>query len=321
METLPHEKQIQEILQAIERLKRQNEDSPVFHAEIAKLEKKLEQLKEVVYKSLTPWDRVQICRNPKRPHTLDYIQNICDNFQELCGDRTFSDDRSIIGGFATIGNMRCVIIGQEKGHDTASRVAHNFGMPQPEGYRKALRLMEMAAKFHLPVVTLIDTPGASPCLEAEERGQGRAIAYNLLQMARLETPIIVVVIGEGCSGGAIGIAVGDVIAMLEHSYYSVISPEGCASILWKDSTKKSDAAKALKLNAEDLLKHGIIDHILPEPLGGAHRDPQIVYTNVKEYILNQWNQLKDIPARALTQQRYNKFRNMGAHTTITGTDS
>lgn len=314
METLDHEKQIQEILQAIERLKRQNEDSPIFHAEIAKLENKLEQLKEIVYSTLTPSERVQICRNPKRPHSIDYIQNICEDFQELAGDRTFSDDRAIIGGLATIGGMRCVIVGQEKGHDTASRVAHNFGMPHPEGYRKALRLMELAAKFQLPFVSLIDTPGAYPGLEAEERGQGRAIAVNLMRMASLETPIFIVIIGEGCSGGALGIGVGDVVAMLEHSYYSVISPEGCASILWKDSSRKNDAAKALKLNAEDLLKQGIIDHIIPEPLGGAHRDPQIVYTNVKEYLLTQWQVTKDIPLQNLLEKRYQKFRKMGAHT-------
>lgn len=316
MDSLSNEQQIHDILQAIERLKRQESDSALLHAEIAKLEQRLEQLKESVYKKMTPWERVQICRHPERPHTTDYIEHICDHFQELSGDRAYRDDKAIIGGFATIGTTRCVVIGQEKGHDTASRVAHNFGMLHPEGYRKALRLMHLAAKFQLPLVSLIDTPGAYPALEAEERGQGRAIALNIMEMARLETPVVVLIIGEGCSGGALGMGIGDVVGMLEHSYYSVISPEGCASILWKESAKKDVAAKALKLNAEDLLKQGIIDHIIPEPIGGAHKDPQIVYTNVKDYIVSQVNILKNIAPQALVQQRYNKFRKIGAHTNV-----
>lgn len=316
MDSLANEQQIHDILQAIERLKRQESDSTVLHAEIAKLEQRLEQLKELAYKKMSPWERVQICRHPNRPHTTDYIEHICDHFQELSGDRTYRDDKAIIGGLATIGNTRCVIIGQEKGHDTASRVEHNFGMLHPEGYRKALRLMHMAEKFQLPLVSLIDTPGAYPALEAEERGQGRAIALNIMEMARLETPIVVVVIGEGCSGGALGIGVGDVVGMLEHSYYSVISPEGCASILWKESSKKDEAAKALKLNAEDLLKQGIIDHIIVEPIGGAHKNPQIVYTSVKNYIISQIETLKEQSSQALVRNRYEKFRKIGAHTKL-----
>lgn len=312
LDSLPHEQQIQEILQAIERLKRQNQGAPIIQAEIAKLEQRLEHLKEVAYGSLTPWERVQISRHLQRPHALDYIENISSDFKELHGDRAFTDDRALIGGLATIDSMRCVIIGQEKGHDTPSRVEHNFGMMHPEGYRKALRLMEMAEKFSLPVISLIDTPGAYPGLEAEQRGQGRAIAFNLREMSQLKTAVIVVIVGEGNSGGALGIGVGDVVGMLEHACYSVITPEGCASILWKDSTKKSEAAKALKLNAEDLLKQGVIDHIIQEPLGGAHRNPQIVYTNVKEYILSQWQILKNIAPNVLVQQRYQKFRKMGA---------
>lgn len=313
METLAHEKQILEILQSIDRMKKNNSDAPIFQAEIVKLERKLEQLKQVAYTEMTPWERVQICRHLQRPHTLDYIANICDDFIELAGDRAYRDDRAVVGGFATIGSMRCVVIGQEKGKDTDSRVEHNFGMLHPEGYRKALRLMLLAEKFHLPIVSLIDTPGAYPCLEAEERGQGRAIALNLREMSRIATPFIVVIIGEGCSGGALGMAMGDVVGMLEHAYYSVITPEGCASILWKDSGKKDEASKALRLNAEYLHEQGIIDCIIKEPPGGAHRDPASVYSGVREFILNQWNLLKTIPPSHLLNQRYLKYRQMGSH--------
>ncbi len=267
LEILPHEKQIHEYINTIEHLKKQNQENPLFTSDIRKLEQKLEMLKEQVYKELTPWQRVQICRHPSRPRTVDYIKSLCESFQELHGDRTYSDDTAIIGGLAIINGMRCMIIGQEKGNDTESRIFRNFGMPNPEGYRKALRLMELAEKFNLPVVTLLDTPGAYPGLEAEERGQGRAIAYNLLKMSRLSVPVIVLIIGEGCSGGALGMGIGDVVAMLEHSYYSVISPESCASILWKDPKRNIEAASALKLNSEDLLALGIIDIIIQEPLG------------------------------------------------------
>lgn len=311
MEILSHEKQIYEYIKTIEHLKKQNQSNALFSKEIKNLELKLEKLKEKVYGELTPWQRVSISRHPSRPHTIDYTKNMCSQFFELFGDREFGDDPSIIGGLATINGVRCVIIGQEKGFDTESRVQRNFGMLNPEGFRKALRLMRLAEKFSLPVVSLLDTPGANPRLEAEERGQGWAIAYNLREMARLKTPIIVIIIGEGCSGGALGMGVGDVVGMLEHSYYTVISPEGCASILWKDSDKKADSAEALKLNAEDLLQRGIIDAIINEPLGGAHHNPQQAIENVKKFILEQINIFKNLPTDLLLEQRYLKFRNMG----------
>jgi acetyl-CoA carboxylase carboxyl transferase subunit alpha len=317
LDILPHEKQIHEYLKTIEHLKKQNQGNPLFNNEINKLEQKLESLKVDVYSKLTPWQRVTICRHSSRPHTVDYIKNICSNFHELCGDRTFSDDQSIIGGFAKIDDMKCVLIGQEKGHDTESRIRHNFGSPNPEGYRKAMRLMRLAEKFQLPVISLLDTAGANPQLEAEERGQGWAIAQNLRDMAVLQAPVIVVIIGEGCSGGAIGMGIGDVIGMLEHAYYSVISPEGCASILWKDASKKMEAAAALKLNAENMLELNIIDTIIKEPLGGAHHNPQLACENVKRFILEQWQILKMIPKELLLEQRYLKFRRLGQFLTAT----
>ena len=313
METLPHEKQIHEYVKTIEHLKKQNQNNPLFNSEIKKLEQKLDKLKEKVYSELTPWQRVTICRHSARPHTIDYIKHICSTFHELCGDRTFADDHALIGGLAEINGTKCVLIGQEKGNDTDSRMYRNFGMVNPEGFRKALRLMHLAEKFNLPVVSLLDTPGAYPGLTAEERGQGWVIAQNLREMSRIKTPIVVLVIGEGCSGGALGIGVGDVIGMLEHSYYSVISPEGCASILWKDPGKNTEAAAKLKLNAEDLLGLGIIDAIIKEPLGGAHHQPEVVYDNVKKFILEQLQILKRIPPELLLEQRYLKFRNMGEY--------
>lgn len=311
MDILPHEKQIYEYIKAIEHLKKQSADNPLFSSEIKKLEQKLEKLKEQAYSDLTPWQRIAISRHPKRPHAIDFITNVCDQFQELSGDRNFAEDHSVVGGLGRIGNNRCVIIGQEKGFDTESRVYRNFGMLNPEGFRKALRLMKLAEKFSLPIISLLDTPGANPRLEAEERGQAWAIALNLKEMMRIKTPIIVIVIGEACSGGAIGMGIGDSIAMLEHSYYTVISPEGCASILWKDSDKKAEAAEKLKLNAENLLELQIIDAIINEPLGGAHKEPEKVYQNVKKYILEQLEVLKMLPTDILLEQRYLKFRKMG----------
>ena len=313
MEALPHEKQIHEYIKTIEHLKKQSQDNPIFKAEIKKLEQKLEKQKQVVYSELTPWQRVLICRHSARPHALDFIKAISEKFIELAGDRNFRDDHAIVGGLATIGGIKCVVIGQEKGYDTETRVDRNFGMPNPEGYRKAMRLMRLAEKFHLPIITLLDTPGANPVLEAEERGQGWAIAENLRDMMRITTPIIVIIIGEGCSGGAIGMGVGDVVAMLEHAYYSVISPEGCASILWKDSSKKVEAAESLKLNSENLLELKIIDAIIPEPLGGAHHDPQVAFKNVKQFIIEQVNILRQISLPLLLEQRYLKFRQMGQY--------
>lgn len=314
MDILPHEKQIQEYIKTIEHLKKQSQDNPIFKAEIRKLEQKLDKLKQQVYSELTPWQRILICRHPGRPHAVDFFKHMCERFIELSGDRLFHEDHAMVGGLAQIGGVKCMVIGQEKGHDTESRVHHNFGMLNPEGFRKALRLMRLAEKFHLPIISFLDTPGAYPGLEAEERGQGWAIAHNLREMMRIQTPIIVIVIGEGCSGGALGMGVGDVVGMLEHAYYSVISPEGCASILWKDAAKNVEAASALKLNAENLLDLKIIDTIIPEPLGGAHHDPQQTYDNIKQFILDQLNILRRVPQPLLLEQRYLKFRQMGQYT-------
>lgn len=309
---LAHEKQILEYEKTIAQLKEQDKDKGLLsEEEIAKLEKKLDQLRKKVYSQLTPWERVTISRHPSRPRSIDYIHNICEGFTELFGDRLFRDDPSIVAGFARIEGVKFMVIGQEKGCDTESRLRRNFGMPHPEGYRKALRCMNLAAKFKLPILTLLDTPGAYPGLAAEERGQGWAIAHNLWEMARLPTPIIVLLIGEGCSGGALGMGVGDVVAMLEHSYYSVISPEGCASILYKDATKNEVAAQSLKMHAEELMQLDIVDAVIEEPLGGAHHNPQEIYAKVKNYIADQWNILKTIAPDVLIEQRYQKFRRIG----------
>jgi len=312
MTLLPHEKPIWEMQQTLQKLIDQNKNNPLWsQQELARMEKKLDVMKKTVYSQLKAWDRVSICRHPQRPHSLDYIQNICEEFVEIFGDRTFQDDRAVICGMGKIDGQKFIVIGQEKGKDTESRISRNFGMMHPEGYRKALRCMRLAAKFQIPVVTLIDTPGAYPGLTAEERGQGWAIAQNLWEMARLPTPLIVVVIGEGCSGGALGIGVGDTVGMMEHAYYSVISPEGCASILWKDAKKNTVASEALKMQVEDLLELGVIDRMIPEPLGGAHLDPKTAYSNVKSFIKEQWELLKSVSIDLLLENRYQKFRKMG----------
>lgn len=312
MTVLPHEKQIHEFEKALEQLKAKNHSSPLWSDdEITKLQKKIDKLKAKVYSELTPWDRIQICRHPARPHSIDYLMNICDEYEEIFGDRTFADDHAVITALVKIGGQKFVFLGQEKGKDTESRIYRNFGMPHPEGYRKALRAMQLAAKFSLPIVSFLDTPGAFPGLAAEERGQGWAIAKNLLEMSHLPTPIIIVLIGEGCSGGALGVGIGDVIGMLEHAYYSVISPEGCASILWKDSSKNAVASSTLKLHAEELIKFGIIDKIIKEPLGGAHHDPKEVYKSVKEFLLEELETLNTLSVEVLLEKRYKKFRVMG----------
>ncbi len=312
MTVLAHEKQIFEVQQTIAKLKEQNKNNSVWsQKEFHEMEKKLEQLKASVYSQLKPGDRVAICRHPQRPHALDYIQNCAEEFIELFGDRTFQDDHAIVAGLAKIDGQKFVVVGQEKGKDTESRIYRNFGMPHPEGYRKAMRCMRLAAKFDLPIICLLDTPGAFPGLAAEERGQGWAIAQNLWEMARLPTPIVVIVIGEGCSGGALGMGVGDVVGVMEHAYYSVISPEGCASILWKDASKSGIAASALKMHVEDLLELGVIDAMIPEPLGGAHLDPKVAYQNVKSFIQDQWQALKTVAIDRLLENRYQKFRKMG----------
>lgn len=311
MEHLPHEKEIYAYKESIERFKKQNKNNPLFQSEIDKLEAKLDQLKAKVYSELSPWDRVTICRHPKRPHSVDYI-NMCDSFTELCGDRLFGDDRALIGGLARIGDQKFVLVGQERGSDTESRLQANFGMLNPEGFRKALRLFRLAEKFKLPIVSLLDTTGAFPGLKAEERGQGWAIAHNLREMAQIQTPMIIVVIGEAYSGGALGTGMGDSIGMLENACYSVISPEGCASILWKDAAKNKEAATALKMNAANLLELGVIDEIIKEPLGGAHYDTPLACENVKAFILKEWEKLKHIPASELLEKRYQKYRRMGS---------
>jgi len=309
---LAHEREIAEYEKTIKLLKEQNQSSSLWSKEeFVQFETKLESLKNKVYSQLTPWDRVAISRHPKRPKSLDYIRNICEEFTEIAGDRMFADDQAIIAGFARIGGQKFMVVAQEKGSDTESRLHRNFGMMHPEGYRKALRAMQLAEKFHLPIVTLLDTPGAYPGLSAEERGQGWAIAYNMWAMSRLKTPIIVLLIGEGCSGGAIGLGVGDVIAMLEHAYYSVISPEGCASILWKDTQQNQRAAEVLKMHAESLIEMGVVDSMISEPRGGAHLDPKATFASVQECILQYWNILKTVPGETLIERRYQKFRRMG----------
>jgi len=312
MSTLAHEKQILEYEKTLAQLKEQNKGHVLWSEdEIEILEGKLQDLRQKVYSQLSAWDRVSICRHPKRPKALDYIRHMCEDFTELYGDRAFRDDRAVICGFAKVGGVKLMVVAQEKGHDTATRLEHNFGMMHPEGYRKAMRCMRLAAKFKLPVLCLIDTPGAHPGLSAEERGQGWAIANNLFEMSRLPTPIIAVIIGEGCSGGALGIGIGDSVAMLEHSYYSVISPEGCASILWRDSNKKELAAATLKMHAENLMQFGIVDAMIEEPAGGAHHDPAAVYESVKKYIVGQWERFKTVDPVLLIEQRYQKYRRMG----------
>ena len=318
MTILPHEKQIVELQQTLHKLQEQNKENPLWsQKELLEMQDKLEQLKHTVYSQLNPWDRVAICRHPQRPHTLDYIRHCTEEFIELFGDRTFQDDPAMITGLAQIEGQKFMLIGQEKGKDTESRIHRNFGMPHPEGYRKAIRCMRLAAKFNLPVVTLLDTPGAYPGLTAEARGQAWPIAHNLWEMARLPTPILTIIIGEGCSGGALGIGMGDVIGMLEHAYYSVISPEGCASILWKDSSKNALAAQVLKMHVESLLELGVVDQMIPEPLGGAHLHPPTAYQNVKAFIKEQWNLLKSTPLDVLIENRYQKFRKMGRFELLT----
>ena len=307
---LPHEKQILELSKTIESLKKQGGKTQLLQKEIHTLEERLVTLKKNIYNELTPWDRVLISRHPNRPHTKDYIREMTSSFFELHGDRTFGDDRSMIGGIATIENSPVMILGQEKGSTTEERVTCNFGMLSPEGFRKALRLMHLAEKMKLPVISLLDTPGAYPGLEAEQRGQGWVIAENLQKMFSITTPIIVLIIGEGCSGGALGMGIGDSVAILEHAYYSVISPEGCASILWKDAAKKQEAASALKLNAEHMLALGIVDEVLSEPLGGAHYDPASMCQDVKKHILQIIAFLKTKTTETLLAERYKRFRSI-----------
>ncbi|MCG2714610.1 MAG: acetyl-CoA carboxylase carboxyltransferase subunit alpha [Candidatus Omnitrophica bacterium] len=280
-------------------------------SEVKKLEDKLEHLRKDVYGNLTPWQKVQLARHPLRPYTLDYINMIMTDFVELHGDRLFSDDKAMICGLAKLDKNKVMVIGHQKGRDTKENLKRNFGCAHPEGYRKALRVMQLAEEFQLPVIIFIDTPGAYPGIGAEERGQSHAIALNLREMICISVPIIAIVIGEGGSGGALGVGVADRVVVLENSYYSVISPEGCAAILWKDGAKAPQAAEVLKLTGADLLKMGLIDEVIPEPLGGAHRDAQKIAQNVKESILRNLKELEALDKDKLLKLRYAKFRCMG----------
>jgi acetyl-CoA carboxylase carboxyl transferase subunit alpha len=279
--------------------------------EIRQLEEKLNQARHEVYRNLTPWQRVQLARHPKRPYTLDYVAMLMSNFIEIHGDRLFGDDKAMVCGFAKFDGLPVMVVGHQKGRDTKENLYRNFGSAHPEGYRKALRAMQLAAKFRLPILSFIDTPGAYPGIGAEERGQAQAIAYNLREMARLPVPIVVSVIGEGGSGGALGIGVGDRILVMENAYYSVISPEGCAAILWKDRTKAPEAAEALKLSAQDLFRLGLIDEVVPEPVGGAHGDPAQAAKMLKESIQKHLKSLIHLDPKQLISQRCEKFRRMG----------
>jgi len=312
MQELDFEKPIIELERKIEELKKFSETKNIdLSIEIKRLEEKLEKIRHNIFENLTPWQRVQIARHPKRPYTLDYINMMMSDFIEFHGDRLFGDDKAIVAGFAKLDKQKVCVIGHQKGRDTKENIYRNFGCAHPEGYRKALRLMKMAEKFKIPVIVFIDTPGAYPGIGAEERGQAHSIAYNLREMVSLKTPIIVVVIGEGGSGGALGIGIGDRILMLENAYYSVISPEGCAAILWRDRTKASEAAEALKLTAKDLLALGIIDEVLAEPLGGAHRDPQKTAETIKEALKRNLKELTNLSLDELIHKRYEKYRKIG----------
>jgi len=310
--TLEFERPILELEVKIQELKQFAEAEKVdVSTEIARLERKVARLQEEVFANLTPWQRTQIARHPTRPYTMDYIRLMLADFVELHGDRAFSDDKAIVGGFARLEGMPLMVIGHQKGRDTKEKLARNFAMANPEGYRKALRLMKLAEKFDKPVLTLVDTPGAYPGIGAEERGQAEAIARNLREMSELRVPIVVVITGEGGSGGALGIAMGDTVLMLEYAIYSVISPEGCASILWRDPAKAPEAAAAMGITAQTLRRLDVIDEIVPEPTGGAHRNHQEMATTLKGSLLKAFDRLRQLPLDALLDQRYQKFRRMG----------
>ncbi len=306
------EKPIADLQQQIEKVKQVAEKTKVdMSATLAELEIKLEETRHNIYSNLTGWQKVQISRHPERPYTMQYIEMITDDFIEMHGDRTVKDDKAIVGGFATLNGETVMIIGHQKGVNTKMRQYRNFGMANPEGYRKALRLMKLAEKFNKPVITLIDTPGAFPGLEAEERGQGEAIARNLLEMSVLKVPVICVIIGEGASGGALGIGIGDRVWMLEHSWYSVISPENCSAILWRTWDFKERAAEALKLTADNMLENKLIDGIIPEPMGGAHQDPATMAATLKEHLIKGLSELKSKDIDQLVNERIEKFTSMG----------
>lgn len=317
MQYLDFEQPIAELESKIEELKNlSNVSDGVLDKEIDSLRKRVDKLRKSIFTNLTRWQRVQLARHPDRPYTLDYIFKMTENFVELHGDRYHADDKAIVGGFATIDGQSVMIIGHQKGRDTTSRKYRNFGMANPEGYRKAHRLMKLAEKFNVPIITLLDTPGAFPGLEAEERGQAEAIAKNLKMMAMLKVPFITVVIGEGASGGAIGIGMGNEVYMMENTWYSVISPESCSSILWKTWDYKEQAAAVLKLTAPDLKELKVIDGVIPEPLGGAHRNHEVSAEAVKKQILQSLKRLKKLNPEKLIEQRIEKYASMGAWKTV-----
>src|SRR6266545_4067872 len=311
---LDFEKPIVELQRKLEELKKHPDTHSLgisFEEETAQIEKKIEETRRLIFSNLTPWQRVQLARHPKRPYTLDYLQLAFSDFSELHGDRFFSDDRAIVGGFARLGEHKVIGVGTQKGRETKENILRNFGSAHPEGYRKALRLMQLADKFGLPIIALIDTAGAYPGIGAEERHIAEAIAVNLREMMLLEVPVVAVVIGEGGSGGALGIGVADRVLILENAYYSVISPEGCAAILWKDRAAAAEAAEALKLTAQDLLKLEVVDQIISEPEGGAHRDYDSVAGNLAAALRGALGEISKIPADELLEKRYRKFRRLG----------
>ncbi|HKW41060.1 MAG TPA: acetyl-CoA carboxylase carboxyltransferase subunit alpha [Gemmatimonadales bacterium] len=313
--TLDFERPLLELERQIEEMKRVAGETAVdVGKELAPLEKRLVELRAEIYRNLTPMQRVQVARHPKRPYTLDYLGTVFTDFVELHGDRLFRDDPAIVGGWARLDGMSVMVIGHQKGRDTKDNLRRNFGMAHPEGYRKALRLMHLAAQFHAPVITLVDTPGAYPGLGAEERGQAEAIARNLVEMATLRTPILTAVIGEGGSGGALAVGLADRVLMLENSVYSVISPEGCAAILWKDASQRERAAEALKITAEDLLELGVIDEIIAEPPGGAHADPEATAAALGDALRRYVRQLRKVKIEKLLKRREEKYLSMGALT-------
>ncbi len=310
---LEFEKPLRELAMQLDALQQQSLESNLdLSKEVAGIEKRIEQTRSEIYSNLTPWQRVQIARHPKRPYALDYIGMLCEDFLELHGDRQFRDDRALIGGTAFFNGQAVMVIAQQKGRDTKEKIARNFGMPQPEGYRKALRLLKMAEKFNLPVLSFIDTPGAYPGIGSEERHVSEAIAVNLREMAMLKVPTIAVVVGEGGSGGALGIGVTDRVVIFENSYYSVISPEGCAAILWKDGNAAAQAAHALKLNASTLLDLGVVEEVIPEPMGGAHYDPETAGAALKRSLTKHLKSISKLPLAKLLDNRYERYRKLGA---------
>jgi acetyl-CoA carboxylase carboxyl transferase subunit alpha len=319
---LPFETEIYELEDLLARLEAGAADQLGSGEEIRRIRRELVNLKRKIYSNLTPWNTVLVARHPQRPQLMDYVDLLFEEFVELHGDRAIGDDRAIRCGLARLGDFRVMLIGHQKGHTLQERTECFYGCAHPEGYRKALKNMRLAAKFRLPIVCLIDTPGAFPGIGAEERGQAQLIATNLLEMARLETPIVCVVIGEGGSGGALGIGIGDRVSMLEHAWYSVISPEGCAGILWRSATEQTKplAAEALRLTARHLKEHGVIDEIIPEPLGGAHRDHREMGTTLKGYLLRYLRELRPLTVEELLEARYQKFRRMGVFTVTPGTN-